>query len=100
MDRALASGAKGRGFESLLARHFLEWVRFERAFNGTRNPTKSRIALPGRSDFRGPSLRRSRWSAYGSEHRQPISGLLTLPSAQQSCEGARLPRARLHFLID
>src|SRR5467141_1481021 len=26
MDRALASGAKGRGFESLLARHF-DWVQ-------------------------------------------------------------------------
>src|SRR5260370_13593255 len=98
MDRALASGAKGRGFESLLARHFLEWVRFERAFNGTRNPTKSRIALPGRRDFRGPPLRRSRWSAYASEHPQPISGFLTMPRAQIGRAVARLPRASLHFL--
>src|SRR5258706_5189185 len=28
MDRALASGAKGRGFESLLARHLLNPVAF------------------------------------------------------------------------
>src|SRR5229473_1673715 len=30
MDRALASGAKGRGFESLLARHFLNPLAFLR----------------------------------------------------------------------
>ncbi len=30
MDRALASGAKGRGFESLLARHFLNPGAFRR----------------------------------------------------------------------
>ena len=56
MDRALASGAKGRGFESLLARHFLTgsgpetWVTERTGYMGNGMP-HPRFLEDGAFDF-------------------------------------------------